>query len=286
MPAWQTARPHAGVPAAAGGGDRQRHRRLVLRGRAQRHARAGGRRRARAGRGRLRPARRRRRRRAQRPAGRRRGRGGAARPGDRGAGRAVGGAGDRRHLLARGRRARRSTPARPAINDIWRRRRREMFELVAERRLRLRADAHRGPAAGRPPGARATTTSSSTCKGWFAERIERAAAVGVDAEQIAIDPGLDFDLRTDDDLEMLRRLGELRALGRPMFVALSRKDFLGAVLAGSWEERLEPGRARRRRRSRRRRSRSPRGPRSPPPRRRGARRDAGAAAAIAGASMS
>ena len=51
-------------------------------------------------------------------------------------------------------------------------------------------------------------------------------------------PGLDFDLTTDDDLELLRRLGELRALGRPLFVALSRKDFLGAVLAGSWEERL------------------------------------------------
>ena len=50
-------------------------------------------------------------------------------------------------------------------------------------------------------------------------------------------PGLDFDLSVDDDLEILRRLGELRDLGRPLFVALSRKDFLGAVLAGSWEGR-------------------------------------------------
>jgi dihydropteroate synthase len=73
---------------------------------------------------------------------------------------------------------------------------------------------------------------------WFGERIERAEAVGVDREQIALDPGLDFDLTTDDGLELLRRLGELRALGRPLFVALSRKDMLGAVLAGSWEGRL------------------------------------------------
>jgi len=73
---------------------------------------------------------------------------------------------------------------------------------------------------------------------WFEERIERATALGVDPEQIAIDPGLDFDLGTDDDLELLRRLGELRSLGRPLFVSLSRKDFLGAVLAGSWERRL------------------------------------------------
>jgi dihydropteroate synthase len=36
---------------------------------------------------------------------------------------------------------------------------------------------------------------------------------------------------------VLRRLAELKALGRPLYVSLSRKDFLGAVLAGSWEER-------------------------------------------------
>jgi len=73
---------------------------------------------------------------------------------------------------------------------------------------------------------------------WFGERLERAELAGVDREQVALDPGLDFDLDTDAGLELLRRLGELRALGRPLFVALSRKDFLGAVLAGSWERRL------------------------------------------------
>jgi dihydropteroate synthase len=77
-------------------------------------------------------------------------------------------------------------------------------------------------------------------KRWFAEGIERAVAAGVDATRIALDPGLDFDLTTDDGIEILRRLGELRALGRPLFVALSRKDFLGAIVAGSWEARLEP----------------------------------------------
>jgi dihydropteroate synthase len=75
---------------------------------------------------------------------------------------------------------------------------------------------------------------------WFAERIEAAISCGVDEEQIALDPGLDFDLSVDDDLEILARLGELRGLGRPLYVALSRKDFLGAVLAGSWEGRLPP----------------------------------------------
>lgn len=73
---------------------------------------------------------------------------------------------------------------------------------------------------------------------FFGERIARAVELGVPEEAIAIDPGLDFDLSTDDDLEILRRLGELHSLGRPLYVSLSRKDFIGAVLAGSWEERL------------------------------------------------
>jgi dihydropteroate synthase len=72
---------------------------------------------------------------------------------------------------------------------------------------------------------------------WFDHRMETALAQGVAEEQLALDPGLDFDLSVADDLEALRRLSELRALGRPLYVSLSRKDFLGAVLAGSWDQR-------------------------------------------------
>jgi dihydropteroate synthase len=75
-------------------------------------------------------------------------------------------------------------------------------------------------------------------KGWFAQRIDAALARGLAEDQIALDPGLDFDLGVGDDLEILRRLRELTDFGRPLYVSLSRKDFLGAVLAGSWEGRL------------------------------------------------
>jgi dihydropteroate synthase len=75
-------------------------------------------------------------------------------------------------------------------------------------------------------------------RSWFEGRVARAVALGVAEEQIAIDPGLDFDLDSDQDLEVLRRLDELGAIGLPLYVSLSRKDFIGAVLAGSWEERL------------------------------------------------
>jgi len=75
-------------------------------------------------------------------------------------------------------------------------------------------------------------------RAWFAARLEAAAAAGVSEDQIVLDPGLDFDLSVAHNLEILRRLGELKALGRPLYVSLSRKDFLGAVLGGSWEARL------------------------------------------------
>jgi dihydropteroate synthase len=78
-------------------------------------------------------------------------------------------------------------------------------------------------------------------RAWFEGRIEVARDLGVAEQQIAIDPGLDFDLSPEQDLEVLRRLGELRALGLPLYVSLSRKDFIGAVLAGSWEGRLPAG---------------------------------------------
>jgi dihydropteroate synthase len=76
---------------------------------------------------------------------------------------------------------------------------------------------------------------------WFEERVGRMWELGVRDEQIAIDPGLDFDLSPEQDLEIMRRLAELKALGLPLYVSLSRKDFIGAVLAGSWEERLPAG---------------------------------------------
>jgi dihydropteroate synthase len=77
-------------------------------------------------------------------------------------------------------------------------------------------------------------------KAWFEGRVETARELGVAEEQIAIDPGLDFDLSPEQDLEILRRLSELRSLGLPLYVSLSRKDFIGAVLAGSWDQRRPP----------------------------------------------
>ncbi len=113
----------------------------------------------------------------------------------------------------------------------------EMFELVAERGCGYVLMHIEGPPrVNRPP--RAYEDVLAHLRAWFEGRIERAISRGVEESQIAIDPGLDFDLSTAQDLEILRRLAELGELGRPLYVSLSRKDFIGAVLGGSWEERL------------------------------------------------
>jgi len=113
----------------------------------------------------------------------------------------------------------------------------EMFELVAETGCGYVLTQIEGPPrADRPP--REYGDVVEHLESWFGGRVEAALKLGVSEEQIAIDPGLDFDLTADQDLEILRRLDELRALGLPLYVSLSRKDFIGALLAGSWEERL------------------------------------------------
>jgi dihydropteroate synthase len=115
----------------------------------------------------------------------------------------------------------------------------EMFELVAESGCGYVLMHIEGPPReDRPP--RRYDDVVEHLKDWFGGRVEAAVGLGVAEEQIAIDPGLDFDLTTEQDLEILRRLPELRSLGLPLYVSLSRKDFIGAVLAGSWEERLPP----------------------------------------------
>lgn len=116
----------------------------------------------------------------------------------------------------------------------------EMFELVAEAGCGYVLMHIEGPPRVDRPW-REYGDVVDHLRAWFEGRVELARELGVSEEQIAIDPGLDFDLSPEQDLEILRRLGELRALGLPLYVSLSRKDFVGAVLAGSWEERWPAG---------------------------------------------
>ena len=61
------------------------------------------------------------------------------------------------------------------------------------------------------------------------ERIELATAHGVDFEQLMLDPGPDFGKTPAQTVDVLRHLRDLHALGRPLLLAASRKDFIGAI---------------------------------------------------------
>ncbi|MBC7092546.1 dihydropteroate synthase [Candidatus Bipolaricaulota bacterium] len=76
-------------------------------------------------------------------------------------------------------------------------------------------------------------------RSFLAERIEAAAAVGIDRDLVAVDPGIGFGKTVEHNLDLLRRLDELGELGRPILVGPSRKSFLGAVLGLPVAERLE-----------------------------------------------
>jgi len=71
------------------------------------------------------------------------------------------------------------------------------------------------------------------------ERIGAAAACGIDARRIIVDPGYGFGLALWQNMALLRRLGELGALGCPILVGTSRKGSIGRVLNLPVHDRVE-----------------------------------------------
>ena len=65
----------------------------------------------------------------------------------------------------------------------------------------------------------------------LAERVASARAAGVEEDALLLDPGLDLGKGVEESVALLRRLGELEPLGRPLLLAISRKDFVGAITA-------------------------------------------------------
>jgi dihydropteroate synthase len=69
--------------------------------------------------------------------------------------------------------------------------------------------------------------------------MNKALDAGVAWENIIIDPGIGFGKTLEGNLEVLRRLSELKSLGRPILLGTSRKSMIGQVLDLPVEERLE-----------------------------------------------
>jgi dihydropteroate synthase len=75
-------------------------------------------------------------------------------------------------------------------------------------------------------------------KSFLEERLAAATAAGIGEERIMLDPGIGFAKTLEHNLELLRRLDELVALGRPLVIGTSRKSFLGRLTGRAADDRL------------------------------------------------
>jgi len=74
---------------------------------------------------------------------------------------------------------------------------------------------------------------------YLRESILIAKEAGIDEERIVIDPGIGFGKSVRHNLEIINKLSELKSLGRPILIGVSRKSFIGNVLNLPLQERLE-----------------------------------------------
>ena len=77
----------------------------------------------------------------------------------------------------------------------------------------------------------------SEVKAFLEQRLAFAVAEGVAEERVMLDPGIGFGKTLDHNLELLARLDEIAALGRPVVVGVSRKSFLGRITGREAAER-------------------------------------------------
>ncbi len=111
------------------------------------------------------------------------------------------------------------------INDIWALRRDpEMAALAGERHLPVVLMANMRDYQKRD--------IVSDVIRFLSASIDLALASGIAWEHVIIDPGIGFGTTPAENLMLLRRLGELRSLGRPILLGTSRKSTIGLVLGG------------------------------------------------------
>ena len=132
------------------------------------------------------------------------------------------------------------------VNDVWGFRRDAALAGVVARR---------GACAVAMHNRRAAATRDQALGGFFPkveytdllasivtellESVDILVHAGVPLERVIVDPGIGFGKTPTQNLELLRRLGELRALGRPILIGPSRKSFIGLALGLPPDQRVE-----------------------------------------------
>lgn len=118
------------------------------------------------------------------------------------------------------------------VNDVWGVAADEaMLRLVADRRVPMVVMHNR--AAARYTNFMAEMVAD------LQRAIERALSIGVTWEQVIVDPGFGFGKAPEHNIALLRDLGMLRVLGRPLLLGTSRKSTLGRILDLPADQRVE-----------------------------------------------
>ncbi|MBU2102365.1 MAG: dihydropteroate synthase [Candidatus Omnitrophota bacterium] len=73
---------------------------------------------------------------------------------------------------------------------------------------------------------------------FFTERIAFCENSGIRSEQLILDPGIGFGKRVEDNLRLINELSAFKKFGRPIFIGISRKSFIGNILGIPVSERL------------------------------------------------
>ena len=66
---------------------------------------------------------------------------------------------------------------------------------------------------------------------WLSQKIEMAVEAGIDKDHLIIDPGIGFAKNSKQNIELLRKLSSFHILETPMLLGVSRKNFIGEILA-------------------------------------------------------
>ena len=114
-----------------------------------------------------------------------------------------------------------------AVNDVSALRDPEMARVVGDAGAGLVLMHMRGAPATMQQDPRYGDAAAEVAA-WLTGRLERARRAGIRDEAVVLDPGIGFGKTVRHNLELLARLEELAALGRPVLVGVSRKSFLGA----------------------------------------------------------
>jgi len=75
--------------------------------------------------------------------------------------------------------------------------------------------------------------------GFLEKRIANAESGGVNPRKIMVDPGIGFGKTLEHNLELIGRLREFKALGKPVVIGVSRKSFIGRLMGDPADDRLE-----------------------------------------------